>query len=97
MHKKKCLELKDHVCTALTAAAGRPINVDVRVQASRAVPPAAAASKSVASPKEANLVSDHGTDHSSDEIDNNDAPTESVVDHIAKQFPGARIVDNTKK
>ncbi|MDP4642567.1 MAG: hypothetical protein NWS59_05765, partial [Ilumatobacteraceae bacterium] len=25
MHKKKCLELKDHVCTALTAAAGRPI------------------------------------------------------------------------
>ena len=93
MHKKKCLELKDHVCTALTAAAGRPINVDVRVQASRAVPTVAAASKSVASPKEANLVSDH----SSDEVDSNDAPTESVVDHIAKQFPGARIVDNTKK
>ena len=93
MHKKKCLELKDHVCTALTAAAGRPINVDVRVQASRAVPTAAAASKSVASPKETNLVSDH----SSDEIDSNDAPAESVVDHIAKQFPGARIVDNTKK
>ncbi len=97
MHKKKCLELKDHVCTALTAAAGRPINVDVRVQASRAVPPAAAASKSVASPKEANLVSGHGNNHDSDEIDSNDAPTESVVDHIAKQFPGARIVDNTKK
>ena len=93
MHKKKCLELKDHVCTALTAAAGRPIDVDVRVQTSRAMPTVAAASKSVASPKEANLVSDH----SSDEIDNNDAPTESVVDHIAKQFPGARIVDNTKK
>ena len=97
MHKKKCLELKDHVCTALTAAAGRPINVDVRVQASRAVPPAAAVSKSVASPKEANLVSGHGNNHDSDEIDSNDAPTESVVDHIAKQFPGARIVDNTKK
>ena len=101
MHKKKCLELKDHVCTALTAAAGRPIDVDVRVQASRSVPTVAAASKSVTSPKEANLVSDHvsdhGTDHSSDEIDNNDAPAESVVDHIAKQFPGARIVDNTKK
>ena len=93
MHKKKCLELKDHVCTALTAAAGRPIDVDVRVQASRAVPPAAAASKSVASPKEASLVSDYD----SDEIDSNDAPAESVVDHIAKQFPGARIVDNTKK
>ena len=97
MHKKKCLELKDHVCTALTAAAGRPIDVDVRVQASRAVPTAAAASKSVASPKEANLVSDHSSNHNSDEIDSNDAPTESVVDHIAKQFPGARIVDNTKK
>ena len=93
MHKKKCLELKDHVCTALTAAAGRPIDVDVRVQASRAVPPVAAASKSVASPKEANLVSNHD----SDEIESNDAPAESVVDHIAKQFPGARIVDNTKK
>jgi DNA polymerase-3 subunit gamma/tau len=101
MHKKKCLELKDHVCTALTAAAGRPIDVDVRVQASRvagaasrpAVPPAAAASKSVGSPEEANLVSDHG----GDEIDGDDAPAESVVDHVAKQFPGARIVDNTKK
>ena len=97
MHKKKCLELKDHVCTALTAAAGRPIDVDVRVQASRAVPTVAAASKSVASPKEASLVSDQSSNHDSDEIDSNDAPTESVVDHIAKQFPGARIVDNTKK
>ena len=97
MHKKKCLELKDHVCTALTAAAGRPIDVDVRVQASRAVPTVAAASKSVASPKEANLVSDHSSNHDSDEIDSTDAPAESVVDHIAKQFPGARIVDNTKK
>ena len=97
MHKKKCLELKDHVCTALTAAAGRPIDVDVRVQTSRAMPTVAAASKSVASPKEASLVSDQSSNHDSDEIDNNDAPTESVVDHIAKQFPGARIVDNTKK
>ena len=97
MHKKKCLELKDHVCTALTAAAGRPIDVDVRVQASRAVPPVAAASKSVASPKEANLVSDHSSNHDIADEDGNDAPAESVVDHIAKQFPGARIVDNTKK
>ena len=80
MHKKKCLELKDHVCTALTAAAGRPIDVDVRVQASRtvssAVPTVAAASKSVASPKEANLVSDHSSNNDSDEGDSNDAPTE---------------------
>ena len=97
MHKKKCLELKDHVCTALTAAAGRPIDVDVRVQASRAVPTVAAASKSVTSPKEANLVSDHSSNHDIADEDSNDAPTESVVDHIAKQFPGARIVDNTKK
>ena len=97
MHKKKCLELKDHVCTALTAAAGRPIDVDVRVQTSRAMPTVAAASKSVASPKEASLVSDQSSNDDSDEIDSNDAPAESVVDHIAKQFPGARIVDNTKK
>ena len=97
MHKKKCLELKDHVCTALTAAAGRPIDVDVRVQASRAVPTVAAVSKSVASPKEANRVSDHSSNHDIADEDGNDAPAESVVDHIAKQFPGARIVDNTKK
>jgi DNA polymerase-3 subunit gamma/tau len=108
MHKKKCLELKDHVCTALTAAAGRPINVDVRVQASRvagaastAASPTAAATKGNATPTKT-----HSQSNSVDDIDDiNDiadedsdvALAESVVDHIAKQFPGARIVDNTKK
>ena len=108
MHKKKCLELKDHVCTALTAAAGRPINVDVRVQASRvagaastAARPTAAATKGNATPTKT-----HSQSNSVDDIDDindiadensDDAPAESVVDHIAKQFPGARIVDNTKK
>ena len=94
MHKKKCLELKDQVLTALTTAAGRPISIDVRVQASRgAAPRAAAASKNVASPEEAN----YGSDHDSDENDVSDESVESVVDHIAKQFPGARVVDSPKK
>jgi hypothetical protein len=79
----------------LTTAAGRPISIDVRVQASRgAAPRAAAASKSVASPEEANQ---HKSTATEDEIDVSDEPVESVVDHIAKQFPGARIVDSPKK
>jgi DNA polymerase-3 subunit gamma/tau len=108
MHKKKCLELKDHVCTALTAAAGRPINVDVRVQASRvagaastAASPTAAATKGNATPtkthSQSNSVDDIGDIDDIADEDSDVALAESVVDHIAKQFPGARIVDNTKK
>ena len=108
MHKKKCLELKDHVCTALTAAAGRPINVDVRVQASRvagaastAASPIAAATKGNATPtktqSQSNSVDDIGDIDDIADEDSDVALAESVVDHIAKQFPGARIVDNTKK
>ena len=108
MHKKKCLELKDHVCTALTAAAGRPINVDVRVQASRvagaastAASPTAAATKGNATPtkthSQSNSVDDIDDINDITDEDSDVALAESVVDHIAKQFPGARIVDNTKK
>jgi DNA polymerase-3 subunit gamma/tau len=108
MHKKKCLELKDHVCTALTAAAGRPINVDVRVQASRvagaastAASPIAAATQGNATPtktqSQSNSVDDIGDIDDIADEDSDVALAESVVDHIAKQFPGARIVDNTKK
>ena len=108
MHKKKCLELKDHVCTALTAAAGRPIDVDVRVQASRvagaastAASPTAAATKGNATPtkthSQSNSVDDIDDINDITDEDSDVALAESVVDHIAKQFPGARIVDNTKK
>lgn len=109
MHKKKCLELKDHVCTALTAAAGRPIDVDVRVHASRAAhatstpasPTAAATTKGHATPtkthSQSNSVDDIGDINDIADEDSDVALAESVVDHIAKQFPGARIVDNTKK
>ena len=108
MHKKKCLELKDHVCTALTAAAGRPIDVDVRVQASRvagaastAASPIVAATKGNATPtktqSQSNSVDDIGDIDDIADEDSDVALAESVVDHIAKQFPGARIVDNTKK
>ena len=98
MHKKKCLELKDQVLAALTTAAGRPISIDVRVQASRgAAPRAAAASKSVASPEEANHHKSTAAEAADVENDVSDEPVESVVDHIAKQFPGARVVDSPKK
>ena len=109
MHKKKCLELKDHVCTALTSAAGRPIDVDVRVQASRVANAAsipASATPAVATKSNVTSTKTHSQPTPVDDIDDiNDiadedsdvALAESVVDHIAKQFPGARIVDNTKK
>ena len=108
MHKKKCLELKDHVCTALTAAAGRPIDVDVRVQASRVAGAASTAASPTAAATKGNVTptKTHSQSNSVDDIDDINeiadedsdvALAESVVDHIAKQFPGARIVDNTKK
>jgi hypothetical protein len=98
MHKKKCVELQESVCAALTAAAGKPITLDVRVQQGRAAiaKPAAtsAASGRATTPDPSNdVVADEF-----DESDNHsDEPVESVVDQIAKQFPGARIVDSPTK
>jgi len=88
MHKKKCIELKDHVSTALTATAGRPINLDVRVHTARPTTAATQNSRAVrdTSSEPDEVVEDSGTD----------APVESVVDQIAKSFPGARIVDSSK-
>lgn len=87
MHRRKCLELKEHVQSALSAAAGRAIDLDVRVQAPRnavlrSVPVEAAESGSVV--------------HDNVDVTDDDMPVESVVDQIAKTFPGARIVDSTK-
>ena len=90
MHKKKCVELKESVLSALSAAAGRPISLDVRV-----APP-----RTAATGVEAKSVSTH-RQASDDDVDTEihggegDA-TESVVDQIAKSFPGARIVDTKK-
>jgi len=83
MHRKKCLELKDQVCSALTASFGKPMSLEVRVQQSRTAPRAAAAPAT---------SDDDAVDTTGD-----DAPVESVVDQIAKSFPGARIVDSSKK
>lgn len=87
MHRRKCLELKEHVQSALSAAAGRAIDLDVRVQAPRnavlrSAPVEAAESGSVV--------------HDNVDVTDDDMPVESVVDQIAKTFPGARIVDSTK-
>jgi len=88
MHKKKCIELQDHVSAALTATAGRPINLDVRVQAAR---------PSGATPRRAEAVRDTSPEPDDTiEDSSSDAPVESVVDQIAKSFPGARIVDSSK-
>jgi len=86
MHKKKCLELQEHVRAALTVAAGRPIKLEVRVQASRTTPASSAAKPT---PVE--------TIDTDDDSTGDDEPVESVVDQIAKSFPGARIVDSSKK
>ena len=87
MHKKKCLELADQVRSALTSAAGRPISLEVRVQSQRAT-------SAEVSPKESPR-STSDTDHTDDEGVDDEAPIESVVDQIAKSFPGARIVDSS--
>lgn len=79
MHKKKCLELSEQVHAALSAAAGTPITLDIRVQVPRT-------SHTSPSSRPSSIPNDPAAD----------APTESVVDEIARQFPGARIVDTSK-
>jgi DNA polymerase-3 subunit gamma/tau len=86
MHKKKCLELQEHVRAALTAAAGRPVTLEVRVQTSRTTPASSAAKPTSVD-----------TTDTVDDSTGDDEPVESVVDQIAKSFPGARIVDSSKK
>ena len=96
MHKKKCVELKTSVCEALTAHAGRPIDVDVRVQVVRTT--AKPTPTKVSSPRTETppLPDDQPAVHD-DGPDEEVVPVESVIDTIAKQFPGARIVDSPKK
>ena len=79
MHKKKCLELSEQVHAALSAAAGTPITLDIRVQVPRT-------SHTSPSSRPSSIPNEPAAD----------APTESVVDEIARQFPGARIVDTSK-
>ena len=90
MHKKKCVELQEPVRTALATAAARPIALEIRVAAPRQAATVTAA-KPVSQGREA--TEDHVD--LGDEEDDGDA-TESVVDQIAKSFPGARIVDTKK-
>jgi len=95
MHKKKCLELKDHVHAALSAAAGRPVTLDIRVQESRTSSNSASGNTSPTSrPANVPIANNDADDLSLADDDNQ--PVESVVDQIAKQFPGARIVDTSQ-
>jgi hypothetical protein len=90
MHKKKCVELQEPVRIALTAVAGRQIALDVRVAA-----PRQAATVSGTTP----LTAAHQIAGDQGDLDGEDGDsdaTESVVDQIAKSFPGARIVDTKK-
>ena len=98
MHKKKCLDLKDQVHAALSAAAGRPITLDIRVQASRM-----ASSHNTSGTSRREVVTGDTTTRTDNSAFTDDVtvaddnqPVESMVDQIAKQFPGARIVDTSQ-
>jgi DNA polymerase-3 subunit gamma/tau len=88
MHKKKCLELQDAVVVALTGVAGRPIALEIRVAPDQ--PSRAPSSRPVGSTKSTKAP----TMPVADEYEDEHSPVESVVGQIAKQFPGARIVDS---
>jgi DNA polymerase-3 subunit gamma/tau len=90
MHKRKCVELQEAVRTALTSAAGRAISLEILVAAPRQPATVSAATPGTASRSATN-------DEVDLEDDSNDFEgAESVVDQIAKSFPGARIVDTKK-
>ena len=90
MHKKKCVELQEPVRAALTAAAARPIVLDIRV----AAPRQAATVSSTKPVSQVRQAADDQVDLADEDGDGDAA--ESVVDQIAKSFPGARIVDTKK-
>ena len=90
MHKKKCVELQEAVRAALTSAAGRAISLEIRVAAPRQPATVSAAKPATA----ARSAADDDVDLDGDGNDIEGA--ESVVDQIAKSFPGARIVDTKK-
>ena len=90
MHKKKCVELQEAVRAALTSAAGRAISLEIRVAAPRQPATVSAAKPTTA----ARSAADDDVDLDGDGNDIEGA--ESVVDQIAKSFPGARIVDTKK-
>ena len=95
MHKKKCLELQEHVRAALSSAVGRPVSLEIRVQPSRSATTSAAVRPVGGGTR---LTPPAAPDDTVDIVDDeSDVPVESVVDQIAKSFPGARIVDSSKK
>ncbi|MGA1655545.1 MAG: DNA polymerase III subunit gamma/tau [Ilumatobacteraceae bacterium] len=98
MHKKKCLELKDQVHAALSSAAGRPITLDIRVQASRTASThnTSGTARRATSTSDTSAHVDNAVVADDATKDDDDQPVESVVDQIAKQFPGARIVDTSQ-
>lgn len=94
MHKKKCLELQETVVAGLSSAANRPIRLDIRVSDKSAV--RTTESRQVATAVTHDMEPEPSMVESFEGVDMDDAGAdriESVVDQIAKQFPGARIVD----
>ena len=96
MHKKKCVELQDVVRSALSAAAGRPIMLDVRVAPLRPATAVATSKPVLATRRAANELPDVDDQAGFDDEEGDGVTTESVVDQITKSFPGARIVDTKK-
>jgi hypothetical protein len=90
MHKRKCVELQETVRAALASAAGRAISLEIRIAAPRQ--PA-----NVSAAKPATVAGSATNDDVDPEGDGDNLEGgESVVDQIAKSFPGARIVDTKK-
>ena len=75
---------------ALTSAAGRAISLEIRVAA-----PRQPATVSTATPATAARSATNDAVDLEDDGDDFEG-AESVVDQIAKSFPGARIVDTKK-
>jgi DNA polymerase-3 subunit gamma/tau len=97
MHKKKCLEWKSQVCEALTKAAGRTIDLDVRVQTPRNSTPSGGTTRPVNSSIRRPSNDDDAVDADDTDVPgDDDSPVESVVDQIARSFPGARVVDSSQ-
>jgi len=97
MHKKKCLEWKSQVCEGLTKAAGRTIDLDVRVQTPRNSTPSSGTTRPVNSSIRTPSKDDDAVDADDTDVPgDDDSPVESVVDQIARSFPGARVVDSSQ-
>ena len=86
-------KLKEHqkaVETALTAALGQAVRVELV--------PEQAPKEATATPREPEPLAEEETSYDPSElVDAPSTPTESPIDRLVQAFPGARLVDESKK